>query len=561
MRCSIPTNLLSSMSATRKSRSHRKRHVPPGPVGIWFRTQQQLHSKNQESDKTTNSEQQSSIVGDSSGDNSSNYAKSSNDKGNRDNSFSPVWSNVQDDLKLNTPYLSAWNRDPKQKYEELRPHLPPEFILLREVLRGDYDFALPTGFHLLLLVNAIESHNLHSICTIELHDETGLSVRAWVEPRFVQEQMRKQQEASAIRTGVVWMLKEVGMMVQMNEDDEKLERILLIGGNHISKVWTPEDAKDMDFLQHMERKKAISQHISEADNDADGDQDGSHEEDIHENVDSDQENRLGYQTPRRNGAAFTSSQSIFAHSTMETEENVIQTSTNSLPLIATEQYTEKSSSQVITCRQIAHNSLLDAAINRPSSPFQEKQAAVARSANGHSLDTSPADLHQGSSKRQSKHLHQHPKDSSIHQESSAAKKRRRRSKQSPKVLTQSGGGAPRIRGSSTTCLWDNVQAAAVLELFDDNDDDDDNHASKFTDHQSIQAKTSSLSSEGSTHKEEESRLYSSFSETQKLDETPLESGCGLCSSLSQEQKANEVSSSLFEASNFTGLDLSAFDDV
>ncbi|KAL3940914.1 MAG: hypothetical protein SGBAC_004627 [Bacillariaceae sp.] len=374
--------------------------------------------------------------------------------------------------------------------------------------------------------------------------------------------MRKQQEASAIRTGVVWMLKEVGMMVQMNEDEETLERILLIGGDHITKVWTPEDAKDMDFLQHMERKKAISQHISESDDDAVGDQDGLHEEDIHEIVDSDQENRLGYQTPRRNGAPFTSSQSIFAHSTMETEKNFLQTSNNSLPLIATEQSTEKSSSEVIRCRQSAQNPLLDAAINRQSSPFQTKQTAVARSPNGHSLDTSPADLHKGNSSRQNKHLHQHPEDSSIHQGNSAAKKRRRHSKRSPKGLIQSGGGAPRTRGSSATCLWDNVQSAAVLELFDDNDDDDDNHSSKFADHQSIQAKTASFPSEVSTHKEEESRLYrySRRSETQKLDETPLESGCGLCSSLSQEQKATEVSSSLFEVSNFTGLDLSAFDD-
>ena len=212
-----------------KSRSHRKRHVPPGPVGVWFRTQQQqLQSNKDGNDKNSNHSQRS--PSEASQCKSRLSDKSNSKKRTTDNSFSPVWSNVQDSLHLATPYLSSWNGDPKQKYDELRPHLPPHFLLLKEIMFGDYDFAIPPNFRLLLLVNSIESHNLHSICTVELHDETGLSVRAWVEPRFVQEQMQKQQEDSVIRTGVVWMLKEVGVMVQMNEDDEEVERILLIGG-------------------------------------------------------------------------------------------------------------------------------------------------------------------------------------------------------------------------------------------------------------------------------------------------------------------------------------------
>ncbi|CAJ1934164.1 unnamed protein product [Cylindrotheca closterium] len=526
-----------------KSRSHRKRHVPPGPVGIWFRTQQQqLHSKNQGSVTTVNAEQRSS-KGDSS-DNASHSDKSNNHKGGRDSSFSPVWSNVQEDLKLNTPYLSSWNGDPKQKYDELRPHLPPDFILLREVLRGDHDFAIPPGFHLLLLVNSIESHNLHSICTVELYDETGLSVRAWVEPRYVQEQMRKQQEASTIRTGVVWMLQEIGMMVQMNEDDEKLERILLIGGKHITKVWTPEDAKDMDFLQHMERKKAISQHIFEIDNDVDSVHDGLHEEDVHETGDSDQ-------ATKDNGiAGGTCDQRFFffSHATKKGEEKNLKTKNNSLPLIGTEQSTAKSSSQDVSCRPSEQNALVDTTTNCPSVPFLEKEETEAQSFNEQKSGTTLTDKNNRHNKRHDEKLHQH------------AKNRRKRSKPSLQSPTQAEGGPHRISNSLASCLWDNVQTDEVLELFDDNEDDSDTFANNLAHPQSIQAKNISLSSEGSRHKEEERRSSTTRPQPQKSDEMVPQSRFGLCSSLSQDQNENDPSFSLFEVSHLAGLDLSAFDD-
>ena len=255
----------------KKASSHRKRHIPPGPVGIWFQSHQQLKSnKQRNSDGATLND-----------DGNQKHQHSTQDSFGSDKqtvnnlSFSPVWTSVQQSLQIITPYLPTWNNDPAQRYKWLRPHLPSVYILLWEIRRGDYDFYTPDNSRLLVLVHSIESHNLHNIWTVELQDETGLTIRAWIEPRYVQEQMQQQQETSTIRPGVIWMLSGIGMMVEPNEHEENLERLLLIGGKNIIKVWTPEEAKQNDsrqsqteFLQWMEQRKAISNGISEMNEDA-----------------------------------------------------------------------------------------------------------------------------------------------------------------------------------------------------------------------------------------------------------------------------------------------------
>jgi hypothetical protein len=176
---------------------------------------------------------------------------------------------MQQSLNLVTPYLPIRN-SPKQRYKLLRPHVPSNFVLLWELLQGEHDFSIQDPHRLLVLVHSVESHIHHNLWTVELQDETGLTIRAWMEPKYVQEQiLQEQHDTSTIRPGVVWMLRQVGMIVSSGEHDETLERMLLISGQQIEKIWTPEQAKQLqqhhqdspqsqrEFLDWMEKRKAI----------------------------------------------------------------------------------------------------------------------------------------------------------------------------------------------------------------------------------------------------------------------------------------------------------------
>ena len=192
---------------------------------------------------------------------------------------------MQQTLNIVTPYLPTFATSPSKRYDLLRPHIPSHFVLLWEILQGKYDFAIEDPNRLLVLVHSVESHIHHNICTVELQDESGTTIRAWMEPKYVHEQILCQhdQEQSTIRPGVVWMLRRVGMIVVQpnNNGDEKVERMLLISGKQIEQIWTPEQAakkKELErdsprsqrkFLDWMEKRKAIPSML---------DQDSSQEE-------------------------------------------------------------------------------------------------------------------------------------------------------------------------------------------------------------------------------------------------------------------------------------------
>ena len=244
----------------KKASNHRKRHFPPGPCGIWFQTQQQLSSSKKGNDPTEDQNLPSQPD-----------ANTPSDKV-EDMSFSPAWSSMQQALNIVTPYLPTWQTDSKQRFEVLRPHVPSQYVLLWEILQGKHDFTVDDPNRLLVLVHSVESHIHHNIWTVELKDETGVTIRAWMEPKYVQEQILSQhQEQSTIRPGVVWMLRKVGMIVVQDEEQEKVERMLLISGKQIERIWTPEEASQKEgdavsqkeFLDFMEKRKAIASTGSE----------------------------------------------------------------------------------------------------------------------------------------------------------------------------------------------------------------------------------------------------------------------------------------------------------
>jgi hypothetical protein len=63
----------------------------------------------------------------------------------------------------------------------------------------------------------------------------------------------------------------VGMIIVPHEPEERLERMLLISGAEIQKVWTPEQAKQQEsspqsqrrFLDWMEKRKALPSALEE----------------------------------------------------------------------------------------------------------------------------------------------------------------------------------------------------------------------------------------------------------------------------------------------------------
>jgi hypothetical protein len=124
---------------------------------------------------------------------------------------------------------------------------------------------------LLVLVHSVESHIHYNIWKVKLQDEKGVTLRAWMEPKFVQDQLQQPQESSPIRPGVVWMQRKVGMIIVPHEPEERLERMLLISGVEIQKVWTPEQAKQQEsspqsqlrFLDWMEKRKALPSALEE----------------------------------------------------------------------------------------------------------------------------------------------------------------------------------------------------------------------------------------------------------------------------------------------------------
>ena len=260
-----------------KDSRRRKRHTPPGPAGILFQTQQAASGK--KSRKKSKKQQQhhhdddprddknplgSSQVDDEEG----LYDSFNNDvekqlqdhrRRKRHGGFmtmSPSWASMQQDLGLATPYIdqllesyhngcTSFNHrsnggdggcddddddddvdgdphfDSKRRYNLLRPYMPNRFLLLFEIVRGQYDLGFggeinkinTTGDDangeygtsdnldddyiyrsdetaLVVLVQSVQSSIHNNIWTVELTDETGSAIRAWIEPSFIQQQLQ-----------------------------------------------------------------------------------------------------------------------------------------------------------------------------------------------------------------------------------------------------------------------------------------------------------------------------------------------------------------------------------
>lgn len=205
----------------RKAKRRRKRHAPPGPAGVWF--QSQLHNN---TDST-----------------SSQHPRKQQEVAAADVSSCPAWMCMQHSLNLCTPYLPPY-LSVHQRYRELRPYIPSEYLLLPEVKGSSL---LLEDKKLLVLVHAAVVL-YHSYWTLELKDECGSQISAWMDPQFDEE-----RDGGLLQIGVVWCLRDLRILVS-----ETKQQWLLISRNNIERAWTPHQASkefsDVQYIEWMTRR-------------------------------------------------------------------------------------------------------------------------------------------------------------------------------------------------------------------------------------------------------------------------------------------------------------------
>ena len=154
---------------------------------------------------------------------------------------------MQLSLNLFTPYLPAYY-GPSQRYSVLRKNLPPEYALLRDVRAKDFCFAL-TGKKLLVLVHSLQCH-AHCDWTVELRDECGDSMRAWLSPSLVRQE---QEKPSFVKVGAVWCLQDCALL-----PDRSSLGWLLVHETNLVEMWTAgQTVSDQAYLDWIEKRNNV----------------------------------------------------------------------------------------------------------------------------------------------------------------------------------------------------------------------------------------------------------------------------------------------------------------
>ena len=271
-----------------KSKTRRKRHIPPGPAGVWYQAKQHIAAGNTRSKATT-----SATNDDDNNDNDDDDALyNSTDKhassrrrypGNHeplpapDVTIHPAWMLMQLQLpRLLTPYLPPYATT-AQRYASLRPVVPNEYIFLPELLPDDTPLTAlsPTKTFddeqdspkLVVLVHAVHSH---ASCdwTAELHDETGTAILAWIAPSLV---MKERDTPDKVRAGVVWCLQGLSILPTMtnttgsnrgntsSSGTNLIEsKCLLVQEASIIQYWVaPKEVSPRVYLDWMQKRHAL----------------------------------------------------------------------------------------------------------------------------------------------------------------------------------------------------------------------------------------------------------------------------------------------------------------
>jgi hypothetical protein len=292
---------LVSIALPLKAKSHRKRHVPVGPAGIWFQSSQSSNTTG--TNGVCPSERTSAACRHNAPEEeelemtqlSQTQAISTETSRNTHVAFySPAWMAMQVSLGFVTPSLPA-HFSPWQKYRAVRPHLPSQYLLLRDLERVSWK--LPSSQTLLVVVESIQALAAdHVSWIVTLTDETQETMAAWIQPRLVADEEQR-AVPKYLRVGVVWALSDkVTLSLKSaanndsNDEDEagdffieeaithnetrfsaqlqtRSERLLLIREENIQQAWAPSHAElrvsDEDYIRWVERRSALRMDIAD----------------------------------------------------------------------------------------------------------------------------------------------------------------------------------------------------------------------------------------------------------------------------------------------------------
>ncbi|CAB9498306.1 expressed unknown protein [Seminavis robusta] len=254
----------------RKAPKRRKRHPPPGPAGAWFQ------SNNNSNNNKTNKPHQAQTIEEEDDAAPLQHRPSNEEEEESSKSRAvavatyPAWTAMQCDCQWMVPDVTT-SMVMATRYHCQRPHMDSDYVLLPQILCDAALWKLPEGKKLIVLVQSVACHH-DDIWTVELQDDTGASIRAWIAPGFAQSEKRHgadhlvvSAQQRYIRPGYVWCIQDASLMLQDGllpgeEEHNNNNRMLLIRQEHVTKVWTPQCLRntiDQDtYKAWIERRKA-----------------------------------------------------------------------------------------------------------------------------------------------------------------------------------------------------------------------------------------------------------------------------------------------------------------
>jgi hypothetical protein len=270
--------LLSSHNPQKKAKCHRRRYAPVGPAGVLFQAQrEQLNAKN--GSIASNSMNEESHEEERGIEFTQGIAENTKTPTSGVVFYSRAWVDMLCHLQIVTPMLRSY-LSIEQRYMTIRRFMPPKFVMILEILRGQVDWKLPPGKSLLVLVHSIDARSDNTLWVVELLDETGAKISAWIKPRFVEQE---QKLPKFVRIGMVWMLKEVTLLLdsspggdnKVTSEANEYRRMLLIGEQNIESVWSPpaneedSDTADPRFIEWMEKRNTLTSSLESVTEDGD----------------------------------------------------------------------------------------------------------------------------------------------------------------------------------------------------------------------------------------------------------------------------------------------------
>jgi hypothetical protein len=253
------TGNMSMYRKPRKATKQRKRNALPGPAGVWFLTQNSKkhhnsNSNNSSNNNNNNDEEEEDYASPHM------YQQQESDGPKAPTvmavSSHPAWTAMQCDLNWLTPDVPL-SVSMASRYHRLRPNIPSDYLLLPQILNDSGMWKLPAHQKLVVLVHSVACHH-DDIWTVELHDDTGASIKAWIAPGFVQSEKQHNsehhhEEQRYIRPGYAWCIEGASLMLQngilpgedYEEESNATKRMLLVRQDHITRVWHPSSQDDI----------------------------------------------------------------------------------------------------------------------------------------------------------------------------------------------------------------------------------------------------------------------------------------------------------------------------